>query len=270
MSIVPYQPEQTAYLLVGHGTRNVAGQQQFLQVYQQFAELMAPARCGCAFLELADPGIEQAIVDLAGRGVQRLITVPLLLFAAGHALEDIPQAVAQAATALGLTVAGQTPPLELHPAVVELSALRFRQAVCQREAAPSCLATCERRHCGHIALAMIGRGSRSEAAAENMRCFAHLRRQLTPVTQLHTGFVFGQHPTVTEVLDALANSQCPIAVVQPHLLFEGELISQLREQVAGYARRYPSQKWLVTPTLGTDFALARTLAQLAEEPVMCI
>ena len=103
-----------------------------------------------------------------------------------------------------------------------------------------------------------------------MRRFAQLRHQLTPVAQLHTGFVYGQSPTVTEVLDALANSHCPLAVLQPHLLFEGELISQLREQVADYALRYPSQKWLVTPTLGTDFALAKTLAQLAEEPVMCI
>jgi sirohydrochlorin ferrochelatase len=117
---------------------------------------------------------------------------------------------------------------------------------------------------------MIGRGSRSEAAAEQMRQFSQLRWQQTPVAELFTAFVYAQSPTVPEVLQLLAGSPCTTIVVQPHLLFEGELVVQLREQVAAMAAQNPEKQWLVTPTLGTDFALAETLASLAKEREKCI
>jgi sirohydrochlorin cobaltochelatase len=262
--------DRTAYLLIGHGTRNLAGQHQFLEVYRQFAELMLPALTGCAFLELAEPDIDQAIARLADQGARRIVTVPVLLFAAGHALQDIPQAVASAAAANSVEFVGQTAPLELSAPIVELSALRFRQGVCQKHHIACCLNTCSGQHCPQIALAMIGRGSRSEAAAEQMRQFSRLRWQQTPVAELFTAFVYAQSPTVPEVLQLLAGSPCATIVVQPHLLFEGELVVQLREQVAAAAAQNPEKQWLVTPTLGTDFALAETLAHLAREREKCI
>lgn len=262
--------DKPAYLLVGHGTRNASGQRQFQAVYQQFAELMAPRLTGFAYLELAEPGIEEAVARLAELGAGCIQTVPVLLFAAGHALQDIPQAVAAACQSHGLTPVGQTAPLELSPAILELSALRFRQAVCQTAQQPnclkvSCLNICEGTHCAKTALALIGRGSRSTVAADHMRQFSALRRQITPVSQLVTGFVYAQTPSVPEVLAALAGSHCGTVVVQPHLLFEGELIEQLRQQVAEATLASPTQRWVVTQTLGTDFALAETLSQLASE-----
>jgi sirohydrochlorin cobaltochelatase len=251
------------YLLVGHGTRNVAGQKQFQTVFSQFAERMAPELAELAFLELAKPDIPTAIGQLAARGATHLVTVPVLLFSAGHAQQDIPQEVASAAQLHGLECIGQSPPLELSPNVLELSALRFRQAACHTAASPSCLERCEGKHCPQIGLALIGRGSRSDEATERMRQFARLRRQITPVAQLEVGFVFAQSPTVEECLQRMAESQCNTVVVQPHLLFEGELIEHLRGQVSDYAARHRRQRWVITGTLGTDFALANTLSALA-------
>lgn len=259
-----------AYLLVGHGTRNPVGQQQFLTVYQQFAQLIAPKATACAFLELAEPTIVQAVEQLAAQGVKRFVTVPLLLFAAGHALQDIPEAVAEAAGRYNLQSEGQTAPLELSPAIVELSARRFREAACQTASVPGCHERCEGKQCAKTALAMIGRGSRSEVAAERMRQFCNLRRQITPVAELFTGFVYAQSPGVEEVLGMLARSNYQTIVVQPHLLFEGELIEQLRRQVEVVKRDSPAQRWVVAQALGTDFALAQTLVKLVQEPLRCI
>lgn len=256
--------DHTAYLLVGHGTRNATGQQQFQAVYDQFAKMMAPRLTGFAYLELAEPGIGQAVAQLAAAGAKYIQTVPVLLFSAGHALEDIPLAVADACQMHGLKAIGQTAPLELSSAILELSALRFRQAVCHTARQPSCQTGCEGTHCANIALAMIGRGSRSLTAAAQMRQFSTLRRQITPVAQLHTAFVVAQSPSVPEILQTLASSSCSTVVVQPHLLFEGELVEKLRQQVAEAAEASPTQRWVITPTLGTDFALAQTLTQLAD------
>ncbi len=265
--------KRIGYLLVGHGTRNVAGQQQFRTVFARFAERTAPELAELAFLELAEPNIETAIGRLASRGATHLVTVPALLFSAGHATRDIPTAVAQAASEYGLSCLGQTPPFELSPQVLGLSALRFRQAVCQTATPPSCGDGCEGRLCPQVGLALIGRGSRSSQATERMRQFARLRRQITPVAVLETGFVFAQSPTVQECLQRLADSECKTVVIQPHLLFEGELVEQLRGQVAGFAARFQQQRWVITETIGTDFALADSLvdslATLAPHSVDC-
>ncbi len=262
--------DDSAYLLVGHGTRNKVGQQQFLTVYQQFAQLTAPTATACAFLELAEPTIAQAVEQLAAQGVRRFVTVPLLLFAAGHALQDIPDAVTEAAGRYNMQAVGQTAPLELNPAIVELSALRFREATCQAGSVPACQERCEGKQCARTALAMIGRGSRSTVAAERMRQFSDLRRQITPVAELLTGFVTAQSPGVDEVLSMLARSNCQTIVVQPHLLFEGEIIEQLRRQVEAVKKESPTQRWVVAQALGTDFALAQTLVRLVQEPLRCI
>ncbi len=257
--------DEVAFLLIGHGTRNQAGQQQLREVAQQFEQLMSPCLTELAFLELAEPSIPVAVRRLAERGAKRLISAPVLLFAAGHALSDIPTAVEQAASHNRMTVVGQAASLELSPAVLQLSALRFRQAVCQKSTAPSCRESCEGTKCGQVALAMIGRGSRSESATEQMRHFVARRWQITPVAELATGFIFAQSPTVEEVLQPLTRSHCPRIVVQPHLLFEGELVETLRKRVAELQSENQHQKWIITGTLGTDFALAATLAELARE-----
>lgn len=257
-------------LLIGHGTRNLAGQEQMRQVHRQFAELMAPSPTQVAFLELAEPTIEQAMWRLAQQHVTHCLAVPALLFAAGHALQDIPAELERAGRVSQIDLVGQTTPLETSSAVLELSALRFRQTVClplQSELSDSqqCLNSCQNSFCPGIALAMIGRGSRSDEATEKMRVFARLRQRLTPVSQCEVGFVFAQSPSVPEVLQKIAASPHQTLVVQPHLLFEGELIEQLRKQVEDRQQEDPHRRWLITPTLGTDIALAQTLARLARQ-----
>lgn len=261
--------KKVGYLFVGHGTRNAVGQKQFQTVFEQFAQRVEPELAELAFLELAQPDIPAAVERLATRGATHLVTVPVFLFAAGHALQDIPQAVTTAAGQHGLHCAGQSAPLELSAQVLELSALRFRQAVCQVASEAACGKGCENKHCPQTALALIGRGSSSDEATEQMRQFACLRRKITPVAELLTGFVFAQVPTVEQCLQQLAASTCSIIVIQPHLLFEGELVEQLRQQVAEYAKRSPEQRWVITQTLGTDIALADTLAGLSREVADC-
>ncbi len=253
---------ELGYLLVGHGTRRLAGQDQFRKVYEQFASFLAPSRTELAFLELAEPTILVAMQRLAASGIRKVVGVPALLFSAGHALQDIPDALDQAAKKTGIEIVGQSAPLESSPSILELSALRFRQAVCQIGTAPICWQACENKRCGSIALIMVGRGGRSSEAAQQMRLFAQRRTQLTPVNRLETAFIVAQPPSVPETLAILAESTYETIVVQPHLLFEGELIDQLREQVADKQSANKFQNWIICSTLGTDIALAETLADL--------
>jgi sirohydrochlorin ferrochelatase len=64
-------------------------------------------------------------------------------------------------------------------------------------------------------------------------------------------------PAFEQVADQLArDSATSPVVVQPHLLFRGELLSQLRQRVEGLRRQRPELEWTLTEPIGPSDSLA--------------
>src|SRR5215471_6792139 len=80
-------------LLVGHGTRDCRGLAEFHLLTKLIVEAGQGFEAVSCFLELAEPDIATGMRTLLDRGIERLTVAPLLLFAAGHAKRDIPEAV---------------------------------------------------------------------------------------------------------------------------------------------------------------------------------
>ena len=276
LPLAPVPDPQTGYLLVGHGTRRAEGQEQFREVFEQFAREMAPSVTEMAFLELADPNIPTAIERLAARGIKNLVAVPVLLFEAGHALQDIPEEVQSACKAHGMNFAHQTGAFQSCAPILSLSALRFREATCNprvsrwlRRDEPGfgcsdCIGSCSEAFCSQVALLMIGRGSNSPSATEAMRQFTQQRSELTKVNWAQTAFIHGQSPTVEDGIEELIGRPEPIKVVQPHLIFEGLLSADLDSRVEQLQSQFPDQLWIMPRVLADDHKLARTLADIAK------
>ncbi len=260
---------RTGYLVVGHGTRNRAGQEQVRTVFAQMQALNGPDSlrglpAELAFLELAEPDISTAVERLHQAGVLRIIVVPVLLFTAAHAKRDIPEAVEIAASQFGMVVERHCSSLCLDSSIIALSAERFRQALLTQSDLKPDADSVE----SEVALALIGRGSSSEDATAAMLQFAELRSRVTACNWSSVGFIHAQRPTVDEALDGLAATGLPWLVVQPHLLFEGELVEELRREIEYRQSFSTSQKWILAETLGAgvqngDKRLATALCKLA-------
>lgn len=251
---------QIGILIVGHGTRDPIGQAQMRNLACQAAGCLAPLATELGFLELAQPSIADGIASLAKMGVKRLITVPVLLLRAGHADHDIPEAVKAAAVPLGMEIVRQTEPLQYQEAVLKLSAERFLESLNQLPAEAD-------RAAEKISLAIIARGSSSDSAAAVMERFAQLRCELTPVSAYRVGYVAVRQPNIQQTLDWLESTASSVLVVQPHLLFEGEVYHSLCAAVAERAAR-DRRHWTVSAPLGApvdqfeDHRLAKVLAGL--------
>jgi sirohydrochlorin cobaltochelatase len=266
-----------ALLLVGHGTRSPAGQHQLLALAQSMQNHYPEIRMQPCFLELAVPNIETGLRQLRDSGIKRLLIVPILLFTAGHAMDDIPTAVAQNADQLGMEVIGQSPPLNLHPQVLALSQLRCSETIRSRFDSDILFNEIRNRFIidrtdkterqfEDIALAMIGRGTSQVAARDAMREFVRLRCACYPVAWSSVGFFAGDAVSVTDALEQAGTQQCSnTIIVQPHLLFEGDLSQQLRAIVGQYQTRYPMKVWHVAQPLGGDDRLSQTYLSLAEQ-----
>ena len=95
-----------ALLIVAHGSRRAASNDEVRTLCDAVAArdegLYDAVRC--AFLELAEPSIEQGLAALMREGMRDITVVPYFLSAGRHVAEDIPAAVAKVPIPEGVSV----------------------------------------------------------------------------------------------------------------------------------------------------------------------
>jgi len=289
-------------LVVGHGTRNSAGVQELVVLVDSMRDLLPEGfPIEASFLELANPTIDQAVEKLHSQNCEELLVIPILLFTAAHAREDIPDAVRAAVEPRSIRVVAQSTSLGTDEAALELSQDRFMSALqcrnregCLRASACDMVTQCmggllpvsqsvepiigaaaslgaaAAQQNVRVGLAMVGRGTSDADARGHMLELTRMRVQSSPVeiSWVQTGFFAGSSPTVAELLQAADESDCDCIVVQPHLLFEGLLSVQLRGMVDAHRQAGSKKRWLVAPTLGADPKLAETFLMLGKKAIL--
>jgi sirohydrochlorin ferrochelatase len=245
-------------LVVGHGTADPAGAAETKAVAAQVAALRPELPVEVGFLEVIQPGIGDAMERLVARGCRRVAVLPLLLFAAGHAKRDVPQALVEAAAATGIELV-QAAPLGLHPSIVDLARRRREEAIF----------ACSAVSPAPTAVVMVGRGSSDPSAGKQLASLAEAiaAADLAPVAACLLGFVAAARPTLAEALAEAAREDVRRVVVHPHLLFSGHVETQVVDAVKDVAAVHPDREWILVGRLGADRAVAEALLGRAEEAV---
>jgi sirohydrochlorin cobaltochelatase len=259
-------------LLAGHGTRDERGLAEFHDLARQVAAVAGNFLVEPCFLELAQPDIPAAIGRLVERGVGQIIVAPLMLFAAGHAKRDIPRAVEEAArVASGQWAVGSVSQLrhdlksnpvtvsyltalECNPRILELSRQRFDEALAGKPAVDP----------ADTLLLLVARGSSSPEATSMMHRFAELRSKSTAAARVEACFVAKARPSLEESLAQAARSGFRRIVVQPHLLFAGQVLEEVRRAVsAASASNNAAEKheWIVPQHLGPSPLVASAISE---------
>lgn len=243
-----------ALLIVGHGTRDVAGQDECAALVDRVRATRPDLRTALGYLELCPPPIADTIDQLVADGVTDLTVVPLVLLAAGHAKGDVPAAVARARLQHPHVTVRYGRPLGVHPDVVALSDARV--------AAVTPAADRDR-----TAVALIGRGTSDPDANADLAKVARLLWEGRPWPLVEPGFVSLAEPSVPATLDRLAALGARRIAVHPYFLFTGVLERRIREQADAWAADHPGVEVVHAAYLGPDDRLARLLLDRFDEAV---
>ena len=164
--------QSVGLLIIGHGTRSRSGRDEFQKMVEDVRPLIPDITVRAGLLEGGPPTIESGWQELIDAGVKKMVVSPLLLFAAGHAKEDIPLILRHLARQSPLVQIRAVPPLGCDPALVNLSVKRYHQAITGDNRpetpipAPDAAAVCRtwgsrcRRHGPGSAIRQAGRGRR--------------------------------------------------------------------------------------------------------------
>ena len=217
-------------LLAAHGTRDPAGVAGFQALAARVADLAGRDGIEVAggFIELSAPPLRDAVASLANMGLAgqrsaRIVAVPLMLVAAGHAKGDIPAALArEQARHPGVSFA-YARTLGPHPALIEL--LDARVAAVAGDTPPAVL--------------VVGRGSTDPDANADVVKTARLLWEGRDYPLAETAFVSLARPDVAEGLERCRLLGARRIVVARYFLFPGVLPDRVAEQAAAYATAYP-------------------------------
>jgi len=77
-------------MVCGHGSRDTGAVEEFQAVAKGLKERLPQYETDWGFLEFATPVIRTGLDALRAKGIRKVLAVPGMLFAAGHAKNDIP------------------------------------------------------------------------------------------------------------------------------------------------------------------------------------
>lgn len=257
----------SALLIVGHGSRDEEGAEQFRAFVRRVADRaagdgLADAVAG-GFIELSTPPLKQAVAGLWEEGHRILTAVPLILLAAGHAKGDIPAALARERDRHPRLRTRLARPLGPHPTVLELLRQRLEAA-----SEPGAEAGAGVTDAGDRvpetaarpdAVLLVGRGTTDPDANADLYRAARLLWETTRATgvrQVEPAFVSLAEPSVAQGLDRLRALGAQRVVVLPFFLFPGILPTRIHAQAGEWSRRHEEVAVTVADVIGDCDALA--------------
>jgi len=236
-------------LLIGHGTRDQQGTRQFFELGDRLASCLTQVPVQSCLLELQSPTIAEGWEVLRAKSVKRVLAAPLLLFSAGHAKSDIPDALNGCMTESSLMTWREARPLSRAPELLRLVIKRLDESMLQTNASSDA-----------TAIIMVGRGSFDPCAQADMKLLTHWVSGQRKAAKISTAFYAMAHPRLPVVLRRIAaDKSIESIIVQPHLLFEGALYQSILKQVDEVASEFPTKQFVVSGYLGPEPEVAASI-----------
>jgi sirohydrochlorin cobaltochelatase len=211
-----------ALLIVGHGTRNTAGVQEFQELMTILRESNPSIAVEGGFIELSRPPISECVDSLTEVGARRVAAVPLMLFAAGHAKDDIPATLVREGLAHPEMSFQYGRALGIRPELLELMDEKISEVVTEEEKAET-------------AVLVVGRGSSDPDANSDICKVARLFYEGRQYPMVESAYVSMTPPTVANGLDRCRRLGAKRIVVFSYFLFTGVLEERIREQTDVFA-----------------------------------
>ncbi len=246
----------TGIMVCGHGSRDAGAVAEFEKLAVAIRDRADGTPVEYGFLEFATPIIRDGLGNLVGQGVNDILAVPGMLFAAGHAKNDIPSVLnTWSAGQDGIDIRyGRELAIDLK--MLKAAGDRIDEAL---DAAGRDVPVDE------TLLVVVGRGASDPDANSNV---AKVMRMLWE------GFGFGwgetaysgvTFPLVEPGLEHAAKLGYRRIVVFPYFLFTGVLVRRIYDYTDAVAARYPDIEFVKAPYLNDHPMVIETFMDRIEE-----
>ncbi len=221
---------QPAILLCGHGSRDVEAITEFEALAGHISRHLPERKVMHGFLEFARPTIGERLDDLRNGGANDILAVPGMLFAAGHAKNDIPSVLNDyAASHDGFSIRYGR---ELAVDIKLLAAAHERIAAAEAEAG-------DKISRADTMLVVVGRGTNDPDANSNVSKVARMLWEGMGFGWTETCYSGVAQPLVADALERVVRLGFRRIIVFPYFLFTGILVKRIYSAADILAEAHP-------------------------------
>ena len=222
-------PPKYGVMICGHGSRSKSAVTEFAVLAEKLAPLFPDWPVEYGYLEFATPVIKTGLDALRAKGVTHVLAVPGMLFAAGHAKNDIPSVLNTYAAEHDITIQyGRELAIDLQ--MLQAAGDRIKAAVDAANAKYGDVDLAD------TCLVVIGRGASDPDANSNVSKICRMLWEGMGFGWAEVGYSGVTFPLVQPCLEHVARLGYKRVVVFPYFLFSGILIDRIygfTDEVAG-------------------------------------
>jgi sirohydrochlorin cobaltochelatase len=226
---------KTAILLIGHGSRNPAGNDEFLAFCERLAARHPERAYVPCFIEFHDVLVPDGIDRAVALGATRIVAVPVILLAAGHVKVEIPELLEEGRK--------RHPGVEIRygrnigvcDATVRMLVERVAEATADAPPDPA-----------ETGVLVLGRGSSDPDANGDVAKVARLFWEATPHDLVQYAFIGVTRPDLPTGVERLVRLGARTVVIAPYFLFTGVLIERIHALAEGFRERHPEVRFVVS------------------------
>ncbi|MEM6985464.1 MAG: sirohydrochlorin chelatase [Pseudomonadota bacterium] len=222
---------KTGIMICGHGSRSKAAEREFGLLAKGLKARYPDTPVEYGFLEYSAPNIHMGLDALVDAGVERILAVPGMLFAATHARNDIPSVLTTYQDKHpGLSI-DYGRELGLHPSMIDAFEARILAAL-----------GVDHVHDGDLydtMLVVVGRGTSDIWANAEAAKLCRILCEKLGFGWAETVYSGVTYPSVGRGLDMALKLGFKRVVVAPYFLFTGRLIDRIYNYVDEVAKVRP-------------------------------
>lgn len=239
-----------AIVLVGHGSRRKAANEQFEKLAESIAAKLPQFRIHWGYIEIAKPHISDVLMDL-GKSSFDIVIVPVMLFNAGHVKNDLalilddirsqyPGIKISLSSALGQTH---------HLVNFYFNHLKSYEV-----------------HPDDDLLLGVGRGASDvEANSEFVSQVRKIAESSGLIWSLPC-FIGITTPVFDQALAKAISLRMKRIFILPYFLYPGVLVERILAKVGQAKEQFPWIKFEILPIIGNSDALTEAIKENADEP----
>ena len=247
--------EKRGVMLCGHGSRDEAAVQEFAVLAEHLKQRLPQYPVEFGYLEFATPIIRTGLDKLKAQGVSHVLAVPGMLFAAGHAKNDIPSVLNTyaAANALKITYGKD---LGIDPKMLRAAGDRVQEALDRAGTHVS-------KH--ETLLVVVGRGASDPDANSNVSKVTRMLWEGFGFGWAETAYSGVTFPLVEPALEHATRLGFKRIIIFPYFLFTGILVDRIYQSTDEVAVRHPEIEFIKAPYLNDHPAVIDTFVERVEQ-----
>ena len=243
-------------MVCGHGSRDTGAVEEFQAVAQGLKERLPQYETDWGFLEFATPVIRTGLDALRAKGIRKVLAVPGMLFAAGHAKNDIPSVLNAYQT--------QNPELEISYARELGIDLKLIRAAGERveDALQKAGDGVSREDTLFV---VVGRGASDPDANSNVAKVTRMLWEGLGLGWAETAYSGVTFPLVEPGLEHATRLGYKRIVVFPYFLFTGILVQRIYHYTDIVAAKHPEIEFIKASYLNDHPLVLDAFAERVEE-----